>query len=403
MNLQFSRRHFLRGIMGIGGALLVAEPLRLSAQPVSVSQGTVNYLLDDEFTVDAIAPLDSLRTCVPGPGSLNLVQRAGNFSITSETLQFEPVDPPNWGDFGLIDTTARQRIAGLTALSHRSLTSDENGRTHLLGWTTGTTLPVGNSASAITSAIYRDNHQQLYVNESAQLLYVGRNLFDNLNYQFAVVLRNEGAFCFIKGGLAVNWTLLWVINTGSEPEVYTFLDSYRQGGRSDYLRITQLPAPFDTDYGIAGLNIPVPENLTQYIGFPDQILDLDIIAPSTLAEEGGIRYRILDDENYWHAYFNAEGAFVVEIVRGGIVLNHLNIPGVIEAGQRRTIRIVSEGGLHDFYTSNSTVWTKQGTPTEINSQNEQAALAVSLGAGWSVENLRVYPLTSTNYDLLDSL
>lgn len=49
---------------------------------LNAPQSSVIYLLNDQFTTDAAAPLASPRTCEPGPGTLTLVQNDGQFSIS---------------------------------------------------------------------------------------------------------------------------------------------------------------------------------------------------------------------------------------------------------------------------------------------------------------------------------
>src|SRR3990172_1150048 len=58
------------------------------------------WLLRDEFTLAAGAPLASPRTCEPGPGQLTLVQTDGQFSVVNGQLVIPEQATPTYGDLG---------------------------------------------------------------------------------------------------------------------------------------------------------------------------------------------------------------------------------------------------------------------------------------------------------------
>jgi len=88
--------------------------MRSSLKYVTVLNGTgVSYLLRDDFTDTAAAPIGATRAATPGPGTLNITDTAGTrVSVASGVLSL--VGNGGWNQAGFWYTPAITRGAGVT-------------------------------------------------------------------------------------------------------------------------------------------------------------------------------------------------------------------------------------------------------------------------------------------------
>lgn len=339
--------------------------------------GGVTWLLLDEFTTDDAAPITSPRTCEPGPGTLTLTDPANKFSITGGKLAIAAGASAEPNPSFVADTFAR--AVGLAML----VTIDRTGGSGVMqtGWTTtsvsdrvllfsdGSAVVWGSSAVAIASAL------------------------TNV-YKLAVVLDTVG------GKLFVNNKLIWVhaiLNTANvKPAMFSFSNNSTK--TLDDLRVRQLPAPFNTDYGLASQNVASPVSGTSYTATADAITDLTLVAPNPLADQAGYRYRYTDDDNCWHSYFNSAGAYRLDSVAASVATNRINVAAVIAAAGTATMRTISNGSLHDAYTLASTTWTKRGSQINVSHLDTNTAIRPYVTGSWAMSNLRSFPTTDPRYD-----
>lgn len=143
------------------------------------------------------------------------------------------------------------------------------------------------------------------------------------------------------------------------------------------------------------INVASPVNMTVYEGTSSAINDIALTAPGSLGVEAGLRFRVQDDDNYWRAYFNNAGAFVVDLVTGGSPANQIPaIAGVITTGAARRIRVRCTDTTLDFYTKNGTAWTKRGGTLTSSVLQGYSDVVPEIGAGWTGANLRSDPTYS---------
>lgn len=237
-------------MVSFGDSIIVGRRRRSNARfPL---EGGVTYLLRDEFTTDASAPLASPRTCEPGPGTLTILDTNNVMSIASGALTKTGSQFNAWTD-PLVKATIT-RVAGRAFLSAVNTASQmmmallldsaggNNKVEHGLYWSSATAINAyQNSAAAALPAVT-----------------------SGTTYQLAFVLRSTGAYLFIKGGTQfTNWTLIWVFVGGTSSPLYGS-PIYNGTGTvtHDYIRVTDLPAPFSTD-ALAQINIT---SATQSLG-----------------------------------------------------------------------------------------------------------------------------------------
>lgn len=219
---------------------------------VQPAGGGVTYLLRDEFTTDAAAPLASPRNAEPGPGTLTITDSTNVMSIASAALTKTGTQASAWTDPRVLATITR--AAGrafistvntgsqmMIALLNNSAGGNANVE-HGLYWSSSTAINAyQSSAAAALPAVTAST-----------------------TYQAIFVLRTSGAYMFVKGGTQfASWTLVWVFVSGNTATLYGS-PIYNGTGTvtHDYIRVTDLGAPFSTD-ALATINVT---SATQSVG-----------------------------------------------------------------------------------------------------------------------------------------
>ena len=120
------------------------------------------YLLRDQFSTNAAAPLTTPRTCEPGPGTLVIADAGNKLSISSQALQMLATTAfaaTMRGDaisrvagVALLYTGTFGGTSGFVGWSNNTTPSDANTK-YGTQFNTGTTLFFRESASATTSAL----------------------------------------------------------------------------------------------------------------------------------------------------------------------------------------------------------------------------------------------------------
>lgn len=199
------------------------------------------YLLRDEFTTSESAPIASPRTCEPGPGTWTLVQTDGQFSITLDELVFPAQATPVFGDlYGVGSSLAR--LAG-RALYARVLFNAAN-KDFWIGFNNDNT-PANSNLAGIhafrTGSTFGLSSNVDFVNDGTYS--------SALYYDMVVVMRSAGALFIAKGGAYSNWELIYVGNSGTAAGFPAF-SNFDMSGKIAQIRVSDLPAPFNTDYGL---------------------------------------------------------------------------------------------------------------------------------------------------------
>jgi len=233
----------------------------------------ITYLFRDEFTTDEAAPIASPRTAEPGPGTLTLLQLEGSLSISGEQLVIDGTGVTGWAKLGPYVQFAR--AAGRAMFTTYTRTANGAGDTSTgVGWGKSAF-----SADALQYGLAFSGAKHYAVNGGTF-----RELGDftlGVLYKVAHVLQSTGSFLFMTEG-AGNWELRWVEEITTDANPYAQLVNRVPIGTSDYLRVRDLPAPFDTTQAIATLNVASPADATEYTGDADGIIDLTVAAPGTL-------------------------------------------------------------------------------------------------------------------------
>ncbi len=169
----------------------------------------VDYLLEDRFEFDKAA--GSVNNSLSTSGHLRSATDAeGKLSIAGGVLTFAGGKAtPAWGNPGLWYPT-QARVAGKVLFAQFNITSAAQFE---IGWDT-------NQAGQVSVGhAFNPASGMLWVVENN----AGRNCgtySQSTNYQIAVILRDTGAFYFIRGGGFTTWTLVWIGMAGSTAILY---------------------------------------------------------------------------------------------------------------------------------------------------------------------------------------
>lgn len=352
----------------------------------------MGWLLLDGFTTLEASPMVSPRTC-DGKGTLTLIPNSGTMAVTVNGLEtsgdamgfYSNVLPRavGIGFFGTRRFTVLSGVSYLGAFQNQSLSN--SGGANVEASTTTISANLG-----FTSA---GKYHSISVTQYSA----------GVHYSEAVIMSSTGGYLFTKTS-GEEWVLRWRFLLGSDATIYAAMsNSSTVQSELSFLGVRQLPAPFNTDYGIATLNTTAA-NGVQLTGTADQILDLTITAPAVLADSAGIRHRVLDDDNYHWAGFDSAGAFRAYKVVAGVLIEYssaVNVAGVITGGASRTIRVIERGQTLDFYTLSGSTWTKRGNPNTDSFNQSQSAVEPEAVGDWVLGALQSYPVTNVSYSELE--
>ena len=338
------------------------SPLHVLARTLLNSVGE-SYLLRDELTTAAAAPVGT-RGAEPGPGTATFSAGAsisGGKAVipAGENVAWTPISVARVSGYGIgyrVDSAgvSHYNMGFRTAFDQIKL----NGSIYIYGENAEGALSVGD----ITGA--QDNVFWMLANGSA------------------------GIYYFVNGEL--RWVNL--ASTGNpSPVVSTNANSCNV----QWVKAKLFGGAFATQNGIATLDVASPSG--SYTGTADQILHITLTAPGTITTEAGIRFRVLDANNYNRAYFGTSGEFKLDKVVAGTPTNLINVAAVISAGQTRKIIVTMKGTSIQASTVSGIVPTRRGADLTEGNQSTQTTVATDIGAGWSAANLRSFPRNSVIY------
>ena len=291
------------------------------------------FLLRDDFTTDDSAPLTSPRTAEPGPGTLTAVEVDGTLAISGAALDFTAQSSPTNGDLGFYGTGGFALSGGLAFIVSINFSTISHAGFGFV-----------NSADVIYSAA-GGNRWALspgtgtlgILNEEESSLTLTDTISTSTQYEFAVILRSNGVFYLIKGGAFTEWTLLYVTNDAPEATVYPMFGNSASVGSLEYFYLAQLPAPWDTDNGIATMYNASPDSGLAITHEADCILEMVIAGTSR-----GIGFRHQDADNRWLAWVNGSGTvFLYEYVAASPTSRGSSVLG-LSGGERLVVIAVDE-------------------------------------------------------------
>lgn len=202
------------------------------------SGGGIPYLIRDEFDDVRAAGAVNGTPPTPGPGgNRTVVDTDGNkTSIGGGELAYAPKGVITTGDPGLWESSV-DRVAGRVLLSHYK--SSVLGSTDFDFDTNPSAAPVeGLRTSAVLTTV-----------DAGVGISTGQPILNGVDYFLGISLRIVGAYKFIKGGIYLQWTLVWIGNTGSATPLFAAIANRDSTAVSRFLRVADsyIPVPFAYD------------------------------------------------------------------------------------------------------------------------------------------------------------
>lgn len=353
---------------------------------ISLSGGRGGYTwvpefdLWDDFTTNEAAPLASPRTAEPGPGTLTLVDTEDKLSISGGALVCAGGKAsPGYGDPAIYGASVA-RSAGRTLLAVLNL--DQTNKEASLGWDS-------NQSSILTDGVLFNASGTLQAYNSA---FTGNldSYSASTDYSIAVALRGTGFFVYAKGGVFTDWMLVWVAASGTTANLYPVLGSTSAALDASTLRVLDLPAPFDTDYGLATNRIAGAVSAGATFVHEANCLIEFVLTTIGSAGFAYIDYRKQDDNNCWRIRWNSSGTLALIERVAGVDTERGSATSVLSNGHR--IVVIADGTTIRVYSNNVlriTYASATNFATETDGELE------ALGTGGAVSDIVAWPRTLT--------
>lgn len=350
----------------------------------------VSCLVRDLFVAADAAPLNSPRTCEPGPGTLIATQTDGAFSTTVGQLQLAPQATPTTGDLTLRVENAVARSAQRPLVADVAL---DDGDVRIGYWPT--TALNGSAAHAVR--IVRDG----------DLISVGHALTGdagltglNPGMRLQIVIQPRAAggafYYFLYPGFSSQWNLFGFDRTGTAANLYGGIANDTGVGVCRKLAVADesfLPA--------TAVSQATPTLNADFAAPADSVIDAKITLGPALVNghKAEIRFRYQDANNYWSLQVAVVGGAAVlgieEVTDGEATLRSAEtLP--LSAGESAYVQALAGLGLCFCR------WRATDTATDIHSgplyadsesrgNDRVAVMRLSVVGTPTISNLTVHP------------
>lgn len=337
---------------------------------------TPEWLIRDEFTDTRAAGSVNGTAATPGPGTRTVTDTGNLVSVGSGVLA--TVAPASPGIDPRTLYGAITRTTGLCLVArYNSVSGNDQGAAFHSGPATSTGNGIG--IRQISGDI---------VVRAASGSSISTISLDGTAYELCVVAHSTGAIMLARKSGDATWKLLWIDNAGAWATVYPGVANYQASYSIDYLRVTQLPAPFDTDDGLAtdthGGSVAAG---TTFAHEADCLVEYTVTMLSALGNID-VLFRVQDASNYWICRTNSSGDISLQEVVAGSATQRSNTAGVVANGHR--IVIIADGTTIKVY-SNNTLRITYASAT--NFATATAGEVDALGTGGVVSDLKTWPRT----------
>jgi hypothetical protein len=207
-------------------------------------------------------------------------------------------------------------------------------------------------------------------------------------HQTALVMRGTGAHYLARVGTSGPYTLLWVSDAVSDDQLTSlFLTSAAPANLSfDSWKVTDLPAPWDTDYGIATQRLA--GSVVAGTTFTHEANCLIEWTQTTLSTGSGVRvlFRKQDLSNYWRVGISNAGDLTLVERVADVDTTRATAAGIVAAGHR--IVVIADGAVIRGYSNNVLRWTYNSA---TNFATATAGEVNVLGTGGVVSDVISWP------------
>ena len=336
------------------------------------------WLIRDEFTDTLAAGSVNGTAATPGPGTRSVTDTESKLSVSSGALAIAGGKAsPAWGDPGLW-MNGINRITGVGAIS--KIVAPAGAVRFVFGFSQSTS----GEPSLPNPCVYLYNGT-IYGTQSN----INMGAYSaGQDYVFAIILRSTGAFVVAAGGAFSSATLLWVYGSGTTATLYPCAVNYNATSSVDYLRALALPAPFDTDTGLAtDVHAGSVSAGTTFSHEADCLIEFTATTVPS-GDSIDVQFRKQDATNFWTCRINSSGDIALIETVAGSETSRGSAAGVVSSGHR--VVIIADGTTIRGYSNNVLRWTYASA---TNFATATAGELDALGTGGAVSDLITWPRT----------
>ena len=332
-----------------------------------------DWLIRDEFTDTRAAGSVNGTAATPGPGIRVVTGTESKLSVGSGNISISP----NSGIAVAIGYSPISYAAGLAFLVRQKIIAESVQ----VGWATS-----AGATESLLSALQTTSTQWRVRSNDGDVSLLGAYT-PGTYYNVAIVAIGSRMMWFVLDG---EWKFLWVNSASfftSAPNVANAANA-SSNALIDYLRVIQLPAPFDTDAGLAtDTHSGAVSAGTTFTHESD--VWMEFIATTVPSGDSiDVQFRKADSLNYWICRINSSGDISLEEVVDGSETQRGLAAGVVSNGHRvviiaddESIRVLSNNTSRISYGSAASA--KTATAGEVD----------ALGTGGAVSNVYTWPRT----------
>jgi hypothetical protein len=306
---------------------------------------TISYLIEDDFITNRSVGQVNHTLAEPGPGTRHAEEWDGQFTISSEKLNFPIQTTPTWGDLEIDYNTIYARIPG--RIFYHTFNQ-------LTGWP-----KMWRSGWATNRYDLYNQHGFNVDGIDFEVVVDGNNFLTDdhvvisTTYHCGYILRSKGCFYVVKGGVYTTPTLIWVDDRITWTPLLPNFSNYSASGTIERYVVGDLAGVWASDYGIATSYYPTPNNPQAGIMVTDAIIEFTW-TPSA-GEILEIDFRKKDSENRWILRCTQTTGDFQLIKREASIEDHLfDLIQAWVVGTSYRIIIVTKGNNIEVYHSTTT-------------------------------------------------
>jgi len=336
----------------------------------------LSFLFHDAFVTNEPAPLSSPRTAEPGPGILTITDTDNKASIASGALHLAPHSTPAGGDPGVWGG-ALARTCGRALLARVTLAAINTSVK--IGWDSD------QASTAQHNSLSFNSDGKIDPTTSGSTAAADTATYTTAQQDLAIILRAAGAY-FLRR-TSTDWDLLWADDTDTTATLYPAITNYNATLDADWLRVAGLPAPFNTQYGLATHRTAgAVAQGTTFTHEADFVMRFTLTTVSS-GDPIYVRFRIQDATHYWYIAISSTGGLSLWEYNAGAI-NRINVAAGLSGGEVITV-IADDTTIMVYYGS-----TQAGSyNSAANFKTETDGVLFGLGTGGAIADLVTYPRT----------
>jgi len=253
---------------------------------------------------------------------------------------------------GVATTSAYNRVPGLALITRvkNVSTFGGNAASPMVCWATGQN---GSDVTTMEGLAWVINFCGKAIGES---LYPSTRITATADtyFRIALVLRGSGMWLIVD-----DTTLAWYTSAGTNSPLYGQvggLGASRYPPDVTYMRVAQLSAPFNAEYGLCTAALIGARSAGEtFTHAADTFISFTVTTLPTGANTIDLLFRIQDATNYWQVQITATGALTLNEIVAGVSTQRGTTAAAVTAGNR--VVILAIGSTIAAYTASTARWT----------------------------------------------